>query len=200
MRAERVLDAVEEQRPVGQAGEGVVERLVAQLVFERPPSRDVADREHDAVHVGVVEEVHPDDLGVDHRVVGSQQAGVDGAHHLGRAVHELLEEAGEVGHGVGVEDPLEVGAVEVDREVAEDAHDRGRLVPDAAVATDDEHGVAAVPDELLEARLAALLVELLGLHERIERQRGLGAEDGEALVDLLGDPTDARDGDGGRAG
>ena len=91
-----------------------------------------------------------------------------------------------MGDGVGVQDPLEGRAVEVDGEVAEHPHDRRRLVADAPVAPDDQHGIAAVADELLEPGLAALLVELLGLHERVERQRRLGAEDGEALVDLVG--------------
>ena len=187
-----VLDAVEEQRPVRQAGERVVERLVAQLVLERAATGDVADREHDAVHVRVVEQVHADDLGVDHRVVGPEQPGVDGADRLGRAVHELLEEGRHVGDGVGVEDPVEGGAVEVDGEVAEHPDHRRRLVADAAVAPDDQHGVAAVADELLEARLAALLVELLGLHQGVEGEGGLGAEDGEALVDLVGHPAATR--------
>ena len=183
-----VLDPVEEQGPVRQPGERVVERLVAQLVLERAATGDVADREDDAVDVGVVEQVHADDLGVDHRVVGPQQPRVDGADRLGRALHEVLEEAGHVVDGVGVEHLVEGGAVEVDGEVAEHPDDRRRLVPDAAVAPDDHHGVAAVAHELLEARLAALLVQLLGLHQRVERQRDLGAEDGEALVDLLGHP------------
>ena len=180
-----VLDAIEEQGPVGQPGEGVVEGLVPQLVLEGAPPGDVADREDDAVDVGVVEQVDADDLGVDHGVVGPQQPGVDRADGLRRALHEVLEEAGDVVGGVGVEDPVEGGAVEVDGEVAEDADHRRGLVADAPVAPDDHHGVAAVPDELLEAGLAALLVQLLGLHQRVEGQRHLGAEDGQALVDLL---------------
>ncbi len=104
---QRVLDPVEEQRPVGQSGEGVVEGLVAQLVLEGPPPGDVADGEHDAVDVGVVEEVDAHDLGVDHGVIRSHQLGVDGAHGLGRAVDELLEEPGDMGHRIWVQDPLE---------------------------------------------------------------------------------------------
>ena len=104
----------------------------------------------------------------------------------GGAVHELLEEGGDVGDRVGVQHPLEVGAVEVDGEVAEHPDHRRRLVADAPVAAEDEDGVAAVAHELLEPSLAALLVELLGLHERVEGERRLRAEDGEALVDLVG--------------
>ena len=97
-----------------------------------------------------------------------------------------------MGDGVGVQHPLEVGAVEVDGEVAEHPDHRRRLVADAAVAPEDEHRVAAVADELLEPRLAALLVELLGLHEGVEGEGRLGAEDGEALVDLVGHPLVGR--------
>ena len=164
-----------------------MERLVAQLVLERSSTRHVADREHDAVDVRVVEQVHTDDLGVDHRVVGTEQPRVDGAHRLGHALHELLEEVLHVVDRVGVEDPVEGGTVEVDREVAQHPHDRRRLVPDPTVAPDDHHGVAAVAHELLEARFAALLVELLGLHQGVEGKGDLVAEDGQALVDLLGD-------------
>ena len=59
-RAERVLDAVAEQRLVGEAGERVVERLVGELVLEPLALGDVAEAPHP-----------PDDLAVDalrHRV------------------------------------------------------------------------------------------------------------------------------------
>ena len=186
--SQSMLDAVEEERPVRQAGEGIVEGLVAELVLERAATGDVADGEHDPVHVRVVEEVHPDDLGMDHRVVGPQQPGVHGANGLGGATDQLIEERRHVGDGVGVQHPVEVGAVEVDGEVAQHPDHRRRLVADAAVAPEDQHRVAAVADELLEARLAPLLVELLGLHQGIQGESSLGAEDGQALVDLVGHP------------
>ena len=44
--AQRVGQPVAEQLPVGQPGERVVERLVAQLLLERVPVGDVADGEH----------------------------------------------------------------------------------------------------------------------------------------------------------
>ena len=55
--ADRVLQAVEEQRSVGKPGERVVERLVAQLVLERLAARDVAVVDDDAADRRVVEQV-----------------------------------------------------------------------------------------------------------------------------------------------
>ena len=59
---EGVLDPVGEQRAVGQAGHGVVERLVRQLLLERRALARVAAVEHDAADVLVVAEVGRDDL------------------------------------------------------------------------------------------------------------------------------------------
>ena len=66
---ERVLDAVLEQRAVGEAGDGVVERLVRELLLERLPLGDVADVEHDAAHVLVVQQVRAHGLGVEPEIV-----------------------------------------------------------------------------------------------------------------------------------
>ncbi len=54
---ERVVDAVGEQRSVGQPGDGVVEGLVRELLLERRALAGVAAVEHDAAHVLVVAEV-----------------------------------------------------------------------------------------------------------------------------------------------
>ena len=59
---ERVLDAVGEQRAVRQPGDGVVERLVRQLLLERGALARVAAVEHDAANMLVVAEVGRDDL------------------------------------------------------------------------------------------------------------------------------------------
>ena len=55
-RVERVLDAVVEERAVGQPGERVVERAVAQLLLEGLAVLDVAHGEHDALDARVVEQ------------------------------------------------------------------------------------------------------------------------------------------------
>ena len=52
--AQRVTDPVLEQRPVGQPGQGVVERLVGQRVLEPLALADVAGVEHVAADVAVL--------------------------------------------------------------------------------------------------------------------------------------------------
>jgi hypothetical protein len=55
--SEGVVDAVEEQRAVGQAGQRVVERLVGQFGFEADAFGDVAAGQDDAVDRWVGEQV-----------------------------------------------------------------------------------------------------------------------------------------------
>jgi hypothetical protein len=67
---ERVLDPVVEQRAVGEARQGVVERAMAQLLLERLAVVDVARGQHDAAHARVVEQVRRDRGDVAIRAVG----------------------------------------------------------------------------------------------------------------------------------
>ena len=57
-----VADALAEQRAVGEAGDGVVEGLVGELVLEGLALGDVAAVEHDAADVLVVQQVRVEDL------------------------------------------------------------------------------------------------------------------------------------------
>ena len=61
-KVERVRDAVREEGAVGQARDGVVERLVRELRLERGSLARVAAVEHDAAYVLVLAEVGRDDL------------------------------------------------------------------------------------------------------------------------------------------
>ena len=71
--AEGVVHAVEEQRPVGEPGELVVERAVAELAFEVALFGDVAERRHDAVDRGAAEQVGDHDVGPAPMAVDVQQ-------------------------------------------------------------------------------------------------------------------------------
>jgi DNA helicase TIP49 (TBP-interacting protein) len=53
-----VLDTVDEQRPVRQVGEAVVERLVRERFLDRLAVGDVVQVDDDTAHVGVVGEVY----------------------------------------------------------------------------------------------------------------------------------------------
>src|SRR3546814_3207706 len=65
-RGEGVPEAVDQQRPVGEAGERVVEGLVHELVLERSSLRHLAEVHDDPPHGGIIEHVasrrlHPDE-------------------------------------------------------------------------------------------------------------------------------------------
>ena len=74
---ESVLRPLEEQRPVGQPGEGVVQGAVAQLVLEPTPVGDIAGVEDQGVHGGLVEQVGDRRLGVAERAVRVLEAALD---------------------------------------------------------------------------------------------------------------------------
>ena len=59
-----MLETVAEQGPVGQPAQGVVERLVLELLLEPPALTDVSDREDDPFDGRVAEQVVGDDLDV----------------------------------------------------------------------------------------------------------------------------------------
>ena len=69
-----------EQRTVGQAGEGVVESLVAELVFEDLLVGDVTTVEHQSAHTGFVDEVGDDRLEIAPRTIGMADPPID--HHF----------------------------------------------------------------------------------------------------------------------
>ena len=86
--AQGVVHAVEEQRPVGETGQLVVERAVAELALEVALLGDVAERGDDAVDRGAAEEVGDHDVGLALLAVGTQQRGLE----LDRAAVAGLDE------------------------------------------------------------------------------------------------------------
>ena len=107
---ERVLEAVCEQRAVGEVRERVVEGLVRELVLERLALGDVACVEDDAGDVGVVEQARAEDLGVTPRAVAAADAQLGGDVRP-LSVHRRVDERGEADMVVEVHE-VEVGGVE----------------------------------------------------------------------------------------
>ena len=160
----RVLDAVGEERPVGEARHGVVERLVCELVLELLPLADVAPVEHDAADVLVLEEVGVLDLELEPRAVAMLQAAVDHVG-LGASADVRLPDAREDLHQARLvrwsQQLRELGALDLVDPVAEHAGDRGALVGHRPVRVEHGDQVAGVRDERAEARLAPPPVEVL---------------------------------------
>jgi hypothetical protein len=93
-----VVDSVCEQRPVGEARHGVVERLVRQLVLEFLSFADVAAVQHDAAHVLVLEQVRVLHLELEPGAVAMPERALDHVRlhtasdiGLADAGHDLLE-------------------------------------------------------------------------------------------------------------
>ena len=72
-----MLDAVGEQRAVGELRHRVVERLVRELLLERLALADVAAVEHDAADVLVVQQVGVLDLEPESRAVPVRDRALD---------------------------------------------------------------------------------------------------------------------------
>ena len=133
---DRLAHALDEQRAVGQAGDGVVERLVGELLLEGLALADVAGVEHDALHVLVVEQVRVQDLELARAaVLVAQRARQHVALVAGlrRAVGQQVQEAGAV---AADEQAVEARAHQLLGRVAEHALDRGALVGDRRVGAD----------------------------------------------------------------
>ena len=90
--AQRVLDAVVEQRAVGQSGERVVEGAVAQLLLERLALFDVAGGDDDAPDPRVAEQVGRDRGDVPVRAVRVAHAPLRLLRLVGRLGRHALQE------------------------------------------------------------------------------------------------------------
>ena len=167
-----VAHAVLEQGPVGQRREGIVERLVAQLVLEDRAFTDVADGHHQALNRRIVGQVQPAGLDVHGpaRVVQRAPAVglvavivlVDGAHGIGQ--HAAVLGVGQVGQGrsgdrivLVAQHPLHGGGRVPDRQrVGVDDHDQvGRVTHqgvETALAPVGVLGVAARPEAAQQQR------------------------------------------------
>ena len=89
---DRVLDAVGEERAVGEPGDRVVERLVRELVLERLALADVAAVQDDAADVLVVEQVGVLHLELQPRAVAVPERALDHVR-LGAAADVRLADA-----------------------------------------------------------------------------------------------------------
>ena len=104
LAVECVLDAVAEQRAVGEPGDGVVERLVGELLLELLALADVAHVEHDAGHVRVVHQVRAQRLDGDRRAVAVAQAELHQPGVADRRARGVREEAEHARAVVGVDE------------------------------------------------------------------------------------------------
>ena len=157
---EGLSKAVEEEGPVREPGQGVVEGLLEHGLLGGLALVDVADVQHQAVHGGIVEEVADDafdpppcSVGMAHPIfdggsgVGGRHAGFPGGDHEVEVV--------------GVDEAPPRGAEDRIRVVAEHTLRRRTGVQDLGVAIEQDGDVGRVLHEATEA--------LLTLGQRLER-------------------------------
>jgi hypothetical protein len=145
-----VPQPVLEQGSVGEAGEGVVEALVAEFVLERGALADVAQREHEAPDRGVGEAVLRGALDVAPAPVRVLHACSD--RLLPVPIDRRLEEAVEQAPVVRMDDRGDRGLDQRAGLVAEHALDRTGLPADPQVALQDAHHIVGLIGEGSQAR------------------------------------------------
>ena len=175
----RVLDAVGEQRAVGETRHRVVERLVGELVLELLPLADVAAVEDDAADVLVLEEIRVLDLELEPRAFTVLQPTLDHVR-LGAPAGVRLADACEDLHQARLvrrgQEACELRALDLVDPVAEDACDGGALVGHRPVRVEHGDEVAGVRDERTEAGLAPSPVEILRQGSPLDGERHLRRE------------------------
>jgi hypothetical protein len=147
------LHPLSEAGPVGQAGEPVVVGLVGELVLELLAFGDVPGVEHQAVDVGVLQQVPRDRLAVQPGAVAVEDPPGGRRRHPwppGR----LADEAGDALLVVGVDQHQQVGGGQLGRLVAEHARDRLALVADEPFGVEDGDDVGGVLHQRPEPLLA----------------------------------------------
>ena len=181
---DRVADALVEQRPIGEVGDGIVEGLVGELLLERLALGDVAAVEHDPADRAVGQQISVEDLEVAQASVLVREQAVD---HLGAAGR-----AGAVGEAaqqpallVGMEQLLERPSRDLLDRVAEHALDRRALVEDRVVGVEHRDQVARVLDERREPSLAGAPVNLGRELGAAQRERDLVGERAQRVARLV---------------
>ena len=177
--------ALVEQCPVGEVRDRVVERLVGELLLEGLALADVAPVEHDPADYAVAAQVRVQDLEMAQVALVVCQQAVDHLVAAGRA-GAVVEAPQQATLLVGVQQPLERTADHLLDGVAEHALDRGALVEDDVVGTENRDQVAGVLHEhLREPRLARPPVNLRRELGAAKRQRNLVGECAQRVARLL---------------
>ena len=171
---DRLTNLLREHRAVGEAGDGIVKRLMGELCLERLAFAHVAGAEQDAADVLVVAEVREQDLEVAAASVAPRERALERRCALAcrRGGHALREPVAVAGDGEAVEALTH----QLLRLVAEDALARRALVGDGGVGVEHRDEVARVAYERREPGLAAAPVHFLAQHGAVERERDLAGQ------------------------
>jgi hypothetical protein len=150
----RVAQAVGEQGAVGEPGERIVERAVEELLLEALALADVAQRQHDARHLRIGQQVGGHRLHRQPAPAVGRDPQLAGPGHPGLE-RGMGEEDAHPRRVVGMDDVAERLVRQGLEIVRQQALRRRRDVGDAAVLVDHGDQVRSVLHQRAEARLAA---------------------------------------------
>jgi hypothetical protein len=182
-----MLDAISEQRPVGEARDGVMEGLVRELVLERLPLADVATVEDDAAHVLVLQQIGVLHLELEPGAVAVPERALD---HVGlrAAAHVGFAHAGQDLRQPRpirlVEQPAELRSLELVDAIAEDTLYGGALVRHRPVCVEDGDEVARVGYQRAETSFALSPMEVFGQRRPFNGERDLRGDRLERVDEL----------------
>ncbi len=172
---ERMLHAILEEQAVREPGEGIVKRLVRELLLERTPLGDVASGDDHAGDVAVAEQVVEHGLELARGTVLPSQPEIERHRYARCGVHVLEERAQAIGLTF-VQKLIQGDTHELVLLVAENPLDRGCVVPNRQVVLEHGDDVARVLDERPEPLRAAALVEICDERGSLERECDLSGE------------------------
>jgi hypothetical protein len=157
---DRLVHPVAEQRPVGQPGERVLERLAGQLTLQGFLRAHVTDGQHDRADVRVVQPVAAGDVHVDPPAVGVPAARVDPVGVAGLGGAQVGHPGGHGEQVVGVGHLHQVVRGEPGCVPAQDPPRRG-AGEDYPAVRDGQDGIRAVLEHGLTAALGGGPVRVL---------------------------------------
>ena len=178
-----MLDTVGEERAVRELRDGIVERLVGELLLECLAFADVAAVEDDAPDVLVVKQVGVLDLERQRRPVAVADRALHGVC-VASPVSVERDQLSQQRTIVFAEQSVEALAFDLVGGVAEDALDRGALVRDDALRVEHGDQVARVRDERAEACFALAPVQVGGQRGAFDGQRDLCGERTERVDEI----------------
>ena len=174
-------DALHEQRPVGQIRDGIVERLVRELLLERFAFAHIAPVEDDALDVLIVQQVRVEHLEASSVAVAVTQRALEDLRNGGHGGGPIGQQMRQTPLLARLEQQVEPGSDDVIGRVAEHALDGRALIDDRAFRVQHRDEVADVLDEGRESCLAGAAVDLFGERRALERERDLGRERRKAV-------------------
>ncbi len=162
--AERVFDAIPEQRPVREVGHWIVERLVGELLLQLLALGDIAQVDDDPANRGVLQQVGEQTLGVQQATIAVTNTKLERLRGLRRARQQRAERRLDQRSVLFGDVVQESSADEVRGFVSENLANRRTRVLDGQIGREHEDHIARMLDQRAQADLALGAQHALAQH------------------------------------